>query len=166
MLRIDLAPLREGVHNVLLNPEPEAVGLDPDRFADLRVAVGLELFNDRILVTLRAVATATLECDRTLAVFEQPIEGDYRILFVPPSFARREDEETLYEEVRVLEDTESAIDVTDAVRDTVLLAVPARKVAPGAEEAEIPTVFGAPAAGVGVDPRWEALRQLQTGHDD
>ena len=167
MLRIDLAPLGEGVHTVVLNPEPEAVNLDPDRFADLRVVTTLDLFNDRVLVTLQATATATLDCDRTLAVFEQSIEGTYRILFVPPSFARRDADETLYEEVRVLEDATGMIDVTDAVRDTVLLAVPARKVAPGAEDADIQTVYGAPAGGdeAAVDPRWEALRSLQTGDE-
>ena len=84
MLRIDLAPLGEGLHHVALTPEPEAVGLDPERFADLRVAATLDIFNDRVLVTLEAAATATLECDRTLVLFEQPIEGVYRVLFVPP----------------------------------------------------------------------------------
>ncbi len=167
MLRIDLAPLGEGVHTLALNPEAEAVGLDPDLFADLRVEATLDLFNDRILVTLQATATATLECDRTLARFEQPIAGTYRVLFVPPSFARREDDEAPYEEVRVLEDTERTLDLADAVRDTVLLAVPARKVAPGAEDIDIQTTFGAPDTGdePAIDPRWEALRALQAGND-
>ena len=49
--------------------------------------------------------------------------------------------------------------------DTVLLAVPARKVAPGAEDIEIPTAFGTPGAEAAIDPRWEALRSLQTGND-
>lgn len=163
MLRIDLAPLDEGVHSVALNPEAEAVGLDPDRFADLRVVATLDLFNNRVLVTLQAWATATLECDRTLALFEQPIEGTYRILLVPPSFTRREDD--AFEEVRVLHRADRTIDLTDAVHDTVLLAVPARKVAPGAEDIEIPTAFGTPDAEAAIDPRWAALRSLQTGND-
>ncbi len=116
------------------------------------------------MVTLQAWATATLECDRTLALFEQPIEGTYRILLVPPSFARREDAAP-YEEVRVLHRADRTIDLTDAVRDTVLLAVPARKVAPGAEDIEIPTAFGTPGAEAAIDPRWEALRSLQRGND-
>ena len=165
MLRIDLAPLGEGVHHVVLNPEAEAVDLDPDRFADLRVAATLDLFQDRILVTIEAAARATLECDRTLALFEQPIEGVYRILFVPPSFVGGEDEEAGYEEVRVLQPSERRIDLTEAVRDTLMLAVPTRKVAPGAEDIEIQTVYGAPADGAAIDPRWEALRALQSGCD-
>ena len=67
----------------------------------------------------------------------------------------------------MLAPSERLIDLADAVRDTLLLAVPARKVAPGAEDVEIPTVFGAPTAadGTPIDPRWEALRALQEGDD-
>lgn len=160
MLRIDLTPLDEGVHHVVLEPQAQAIGLDPDRFKDLRLDAVLEVFNDRVLVTLHASASATLECDRTLAVFEQPIEGSYCILFVPPSFAPGK---VGYDEVRVFQRSDSEIDLAEAMRDTLVLAVPARKVAPGAEDLDLPTVFGAPAAGAAIDPRWEALRQLRSG---
>ncbi len=160
MLRIDLTPLRQGMHHVSLEPQAQAVGLDPDRFKDLRLDAVLEVFNDRVLVTLHASASATLECDRTLAVFEQPIEGSYCILFVPPSFAPGK---VGYDEVRVFQRSDSEIDLAEAMRDTLVLAVPARKVAPGAEDLDLPTVFGAPAAGAAIDPRWEALRQLRSG---
>lgn len=167
MLRIDLTPLSEGVHHVALDPPAQALDLDPDRFADIHLDAVLELFNDRILVTLHASATATLECDRTLAVFEQPIEGAYRILFVPPSFApgQNRDDEAGYEEVRVFQRSDRDVDVTEAVRDTLVLAVPARKVAPGAEGLDIPTVFGSPPAEAALDPRWEALRSLRSSQD-
>ena len=163
MLRIDLTPLDEGMHHVVLEPQAQAVDLDPDRFKDLRLEAVLEIFNNRVLTTLHASATAQLECDRTLALFEQPIEGTYRILFVPPSFAddnETDDEETGYEEVRVFHPSDRDIDVTEAVRDTLLLAVPARKVAPGAEDLDLPTVFGA--TDTAIDPRWEALRSLRS----
>ena len=55
--------------------------------------------------------------------------------------------------------------MTEAVRDTLVLAVPARKVAPGAEDLDLPTVFGAPAAEAAIDPRWEALRSLRSDDD-
>ncbi len=161
MLRIDLAPLPEGVHHITLNPDAEAVGLDPEQFADLQVDVTLDLFNERVLVRLHARATATLECDRTLVRFQQPVEETYRVLFAPPSFVHRDEEAAEQEEVRMLQAADRTIDLADLVRDTLLLVVPARKVAPGAEDVEIPTVFGAPAVGPAVDPRWEALRQLR-----
>lgn len=165
MLRIDLTPLDEGTHHLVMEPQAQAVDLDPDRFKALRLDAVLEVFNDRILATLHAAATATLECDRTLALFEQPIEGTYRILFVPPSFAdtQTDDEQAGFEEVRIFNRSDHEIDLTEAVRDTVLLAVPARKVAPGAEDLDLPTVFGA--AETAIDPRWEALRSLRSDDD-
>lgn len=164
MLRIDLAPLAEGIHHIDLPAEAEALRLDPDTFADIHVEVVLDYHNDRALITLHATATATLECDRTLVSFEQPIEGTYRLLAAPPSFVRRADsEDDDIEEVRVLEPSEHMIDLADVVRDTLLLAVPARKVAPGAEDIDIPTVFGEadPDDEPAIDPRWEALRALR-----
>ncbi len=165
MLRIDLTPLDEGVHHVVLEPQAQAVGLDPDRFKDLCLDAVLEVFNDRVLATLHASATATLECDRTLVLFEQSIEGVCRILFVPHSSVdtEKDDHETGYEEVRVFHRSGHEIDLTEAVRDTLLLAVPARKVAPGAEALDLPTVFGA--AEAAIDPRWEALRSLRRDED-
>jgi len=167
MLRIDLAPFRTGMHYVALEPEAQALALDPDRFMDIRVDVALDVLNDRVLATLHATATAVLECDRTLALFEHPLEGDCRILFAPPSWARSHDDEEDpgFEEVRILPPSNREVDLTDAVRDTLLLAIPARKVAPGAEDLEIPSVFGAPSRSeeAAIDPRWEALRSLKAG---
>lgn len=166
MLRIDLTPLSEGVHHIALAPEAEALDLDPDQFADIHVDATLDLFNERVLVLLQASAVATLECDRTLTLFEQSIEGTYRLFYAPPSFVGEEGEEdTGYEEVRVLYPADRSIDLTDAVRDTLLLAVPARKIAPGAEDLEIQTTFGVPADEADIDPRWEALRSLRSGND-
>ncbi|MFQ5570115.1 MAG: DUF177 domain-containing protein [Rhodothermales bacterium] len=166
MLRIDITSFAEGIHHVELEPDAQALDLDPDRFANIRVDAALDFFNDRILVTLQASAVATLECDRTLRPFDQSIEGAYRILYAPPSFAhdREEDGDGSYEEVGVFQPSDREIDLTEAVRDTLLLAVPARKVAPGAEDEAIQTIFGV-AANAGeppIDPRWEALRPLRS----
>ena len=163
MLRIDLTPLSEGIHHIVLEPDPQALDLDPEQFAAIRVEATLDLFSDRALVTFQAAATATLTCDRTLVSFEQPIEGSCRLFFAPPSFVEDEDAEEAYDEVRVLNRTDRSIDLTDSARDTLLLAVPARKVAPGAEDLDIPMTYGEPADGGDIDPRWQALRALQPG---
>jgi uncharacterized protein len=62
-----------------------------------------------------------------------------RSIFLPEDEVRGGDEET--ESVRVLQPDDEEIELGDAVRDTLLLAVPQRKIAPGAEEVEIPTQF-------------------------
>ena len=156
MLPVRITSLEEGVHDVDLHPEPSAIELDPEVFRDVRVAARLDRRSDRILVMLRAQATATLICDRTLRPFDQPLEGSYDVLFAPPEIAEGD------EEVRVLLPADQEIDLAEPVRDTLLLAVPTRCVAPGAEEEPLPDRFGAPTGDDAIDPRWEALRKLRS----
>jgi uncharacterized protein len=96
------------------------------------------------------------------------VEGDYSLLFGPPSMVGQEGEE--FEEVRPLTSTDNEIDLTDVVRDTLLLALPQRRVAPGAEEEPLDREFGAPdedeeAGDDAIDPRWDELRKLQNGDE-
>ncbi len=158
MLRINVAALKPGVHHLEVRPEAEALGLEPDVFRDVEVEIRLDVQRERLLVRLTARAVATLECDRTLVLFDQPVEGDYMMLFAPPEMAA--ELEASGEDVRVLSPADPEIDLSDEVRDTLLLAIPVRKVAPGAEELELPMQFGFEGE---TDPRWDALRKLRSG---
>lgn len=164
MLEIDITSFQSGVHHVELSPDPDEVDVDPDTFSDIHVLARLDCHRDRILVGLDAHATATLTCDRTRRDYDQPLEGTYQVLFGPERMVGAESDN--FDEVRVLDPTDRAIDVTDLVRDTLLLAVPQRKIAPGAEEEDIQMQFGTPEhdgedAQDDIDPRWEALRELR-----
>lgn len=163
MLAIDITPFKSGVHHVEKRPDPEEVELEPDEFEHLYVQARLDCHRDRILVTLRVQATATLTCDRTLRNYKEEIEGTYRVLFGPERLAGQESDR--YDEVRPFDPSNQEIEITDLVRDTLLLSIPHRKVAPGAEEEEITTQFGAPEdeeeREEDIDPRWEALRELR-----
>jgi len=118
-------------------------------------------------VKLQAAATAELTCDRTLRRYEQPVEGAYSLLYGPPSMVGQEGEE--FEEVRPLSPTDKELDLTDVVRDTLLLALPQRRVAPDAEDEPIERQFGPPdsdaadeeATDTPVDPRWSKLKELR-----
>lgn len=169
MLRIDITPFDSGVHQLTLTPSAEDLELDPDTFEDIQVAVRLDCHRDRILVSVTVRGVATLTCDRTLRAYQQPLEGSYRVLFGPERLVGAESDN--FDEVRPLHPSDREIDLTDVVRDTLLLAVPQRKVAPGAEEEDLQTQFG-PSEAAGdetdrqeIDPRWEALRKLRERGD-
>lgn len=161
MLTIDISSLSSGIHQLELTPTADAASLDPTTFGDLRVEAELQCHRDRILVKLHATATAELTCDRTLEPYDQPVEGDYNVLFGPPSMVGQEGEE--FDEVRPLSPSDQEIDLTDVVRDTLLLALPQRRVAPGAEDEPIDQEFGASEEQEddSVDPRWDELRKLR-----
>lgn len=166
MLTIDITSLSSGIHHLEFTPSADEVGLDSERFEEIEVEVELQYHRDRILVRLRASGTAELTCDRTLKPYKQPVEGQYSLLFGPPSMVGQEGE--AFEEVRPLNPSDQEIDLTDVVRDTLLLALPQRRVAPGAEEEPIAHEFGPPEdeEGEPIDPRWDELRKLRDDDSD
>lgn len=161
MFRIDISSLGTGTHHLVRTTTAESLDLDPERFRDIEVDVDLLCGQDRILVHMQVRTKATLSCDRTLRPFDQSLEGGYSVLFAGSAAAPSEESDD-YEEIRSFSPADLALDLTDLVRDSLLLAVPQRKVAPGAEGKDLPTSFGqeegehAP-----VDPRWNKLRQLR-----
>lgn len=161
MFTIEIANLEHGLHLLEFTPDVKSLDLDVEAFKDVEVDARLDVSERRILVSLDVRAAALLECDRTLKPFEQKIEGFYDLLFAQPDFVAADDH--AFDEIRPMDLHEQEVDVTDAVRDTILLAVPPRHVAPGAEEEEIPTEFGAPEADDEIDPRWAELKRLKFG---
>lgn len=162
MFAIGIEALKPGVHERRFSPEAEALELDPSAFRDVEVVARLDAAAGRILVSLTVRAQAVLECDRTLRSFDQPIRGAYSVLFSCDGFASGS--KGRCNEVRALDPNDRVLDLTDVARDTILLAVPARRVAPGAEDIDIPMTYGAPqgAQESSIDPRWEALAALKS----
>jgi uncharacterized protein len=103
-------------------------------------------------------ALAKLICDRTLAPFTQKVSGDYSVLFAKRPIEQADTDEA----IRPLDPTTRDLDLTDEIRDTLLLSVPLRKVAPDARNAELVLSYGTKdESGTAIDPRWEALRKLK-----
>jgi len=65
--------------------------------------------------------------------------------------------------VRPLDPSDRELDLTDLVRDTILLSLPQRRVAPGAEDEPINREFGTADEDeeTPVDPRWSKLEELK-----
>jgi len=164
MLTVDVTSLSDGIHHLEFSPSAEEAALDPTTFRDVHVEAELQCHRDRILVKLSATATAELTCDRTLKSYDEDVEGRYNLLFGPPEMVGQEGEE--FEEVRPFHPSDQEIDLTDVVRDTLLLALPQRQIAPGAEEEPIDQEFGRPeeAEEEPIDPRGEELQKLKNNN--
>lgn len=158
MVTLDLVGREEGVYPFTLTPSPETAGLSPEQFEDVRVTGTMDYRTRRVFVSFEVEALACLECDRTLRPFKQHVSGSYALLFVVDDAAglgAKSDEN-----VRPFAAGDRELDITDAVRDTLLLALPMRRVAPDAEDLDFPTEYGKDKDEEG-DPRWAALRKLQ-----
>ena len=160
MFRVRIASLPDGLHRETLRPSAEALGLDPEVFSGVEVDVTLDVAERRVLAAFTARATARLACDRTLDLYDQPVEGAHAVLFSADAPGDADDDE-----VRPLPDDAQELDLTAPVYDTLLLALPLRRVSPAAEAAEIPTEFGGPSEDEPADDRWAALQALRGAGD-
>lgn len=168
MLRFNIQSLQEGkVEKHSAEPSAETVGLD-QRFSKMQVQTRLNKQGKRILVSFDARAVARLECDRTLQEFDQPLEASYTFTFVPSGQMTKHEQES--EGIRPLGSQALEIDITKEVRDTLLLAVPARRIAPKAKDVNIQLQFGSSkkeaAANPPIAPRWNALKKLHPRSDE
>lgn len=168
MLRVDLSSIGEG-HDGLdeqtLSPSADDLGLDPEVFSTIVLDLRLDVAERRVLASFEVRAVATLECDRTLVSYQQPVRGDHAILFVPPDQIPPDSDD---EALLPLPASEAEIDLTEAVRSTLMLSLPLRHVSPEAEHAEIISSYGEQEMldGTPVDDRWSALRTLRSNTSD
>lgn len=165
MILIDTKPLDPGIHEFEWDVSAEALDLDSETFDSVHVSVRLDFHPTRIYAVVKTQSVAHLVCDRTLVNFDQDVEGDYQVLFSSEEMYENGDSNA-QDDIRFLAPDEDVIDLTEAVRDTVMLSLPHRRIAPGAETKEIQLQFGQLDGETHVDPRWEALRQLKTDEND
>lgn len=145
-----------------LDPTAEELGVEEPVFKDIHADVQLTVDGKQVVARVRARATATLVCDRTLAEFDKAIAGSFTACFMPPEAMDTDAED---DAILPLPAGQDELDLTDIVRDTLMLAVPVRKLAPGAEELEIPTTFGETTES-DIDPRWKALEKLRSDSEE
>lgn len=161
MLLVHLTSLREGIQEQQFTPAPEEVDLDPAVFADVHVDLRIDATARRILIDLDASATAHLTCDRTLVPFTLPVSGTHQLLYTTEADSEATDDAEVH--VYPLSPGDRTLDLTEAVRDTLVLALPLRRIAPEAENVDLNLRYGTPAEEDAIDPRWAALKKLSGG---
>lgn len=176
-LKIDTRSRKKGVYQFDFSPSAEALDLDPSVFRDIVVTGSVSIASSGTVVRFTASAVAILECDRTLVDFDQPISGDFDGLVADATDYdesvsgkdRQESGEKLAGanpvdslqsgDADLVPMFEGVIVLDDVVRDTLMLAVPMRKVSPEAAALEMKLEYGKEEEEE-IDPRWEALRRL------
>jgi uncharacterized protein len=164
MVRLDIGSWKSGSRPGEIEAPAEDIEVDPERFGTVSVTAEIDREGERIFIRLDVEGTAHLTCDRTLVPFDQPLFGSLALLYVPDD--RVEAMADSAGDVCGYDPKQSTIDLTEAVRDTLLLSVPLRHIAPGADDTPIKTSFGTAEEGDTIDPRWEALRGLSDDDTD
>lgn len=152
MLKIDLTEPQGGQFELVASD----LDLDPEIFSSIQVNLEVKQSDDTLRVTIGVQSDALLECDRTLKKFVNPVRNSHELLLL--RYGQEPNADVAMEQIE-LEPRQRVLDLTSIARDTLILAIPVRKVAPEAEELQIQTVFGAPAEGS--DHRWSALLAMR-----
>ena len=142
-----------------LCPSPDALDLDPAQFANICADAQVSAEGGRLIMTLAAKADARLTCDRTLDEFQTHICGTCRVLLRPQGEEATTDRDD-FDDTLTYDSLQQPVDVAQVIRDTLMLAVPIRKIAPHAEELALQCTYG----GTGEEESnlWGALRHLST----
>lgn len=165
MATFDITDLKEGdVRQETAELSAEALDLDEDTFSDIEVSVTLQKNDDRIEVAFDAKATATLQGDRTLRWYDEPVSGSYAVTFKPTKAIEEGEEED--ETIREYSPFDPEIDITQEIRDTLLLALPLRRIAPGGEEEDLQLEYGDTDEEADM-PEWkQKLKELREDRDN
>ena len=100
----------------------------------------------------------TIPCDRCLEDMQYPIEVKEGLIV---KFGQEHKEET--EEIIVIPETESHIDISGFIYEYIMLAFPIKRVHPDGEEGCDPSVIEKlnQHTTMDEDPRWDALKELK-----
>ena len=111
-------------------------------------------------------ASLVYECGRCLDDLQVVVERSLTLLFMPDGSWEAPDPD-----VRIIDDRKTVLDLQDAIREEVVLEAP-RYYTAGEEDGRC-TRCGSPVQeyrreprGSGTDPRWAALRTLQTDQEE
>lgn len=126
LIEIRIAGLMQGSHTFDFTCRTEDFmdkGLNDAVFSrDISVQVIAEKTENEITVIIRTATTADVTCDICLAPLERELTGEYRIDYLFDT--EPENPENSDEDYRMIDRNAISIDLTEDVRETLLLSVP------------------------------------------
>ncbi len=162
-MKIQVGGLSEGIHQYHFDVSASEVGLG-EQFADVHMDVVLDKTPNQIALNAAIHTAANFSCDRCTAPFSSKLDSSFRMHYI-----WNDEDAGRYDvaEVQVIPPGSTMIDITEDVRQTVLVAVPLKLLCReeclglcphcGKDLNEGPCACTPDE----VDSRWEALRALQ-----
>ncbi|KAB2895070.1 MAG: hypothetical protein D8M52_03080 [Chlorobi bacterium] len=117
----------------------------------------------KLHVTYTVSTIARLVCDRSVEEYDEQITVNTELNYVLDSdlFFQQKGLELDPDDVRGLRDDAQEIDITDDVRQDLVVALPMKRVAPQFRETELPREYTTPDSGSEIDERWASLQKIQ-----
>ena len=162
-MKISISNLSEGVHTYHFSAEPENLGLGESFTKHVSLDITLEKASREVFLKVEAVAPGRFVCDRCVDEFDREVVAAYRMVYV---YDEREKGGYDDDEVHVIHEATSVIDISDDIRQFLLLAVPLKLLCSDQCTGLCPRCGknrnrgGCSCKLEEADPRWENLQNL------
>lgn len=120
-VRIRISQLSRGAHEYHFLSDPADIGLEANFRTKVQVDVDLEKTSNQLYLKAAITTTGTFQCDRCVEEFERNLNTSYSMLYVYDNLDTAKYEEI---EAQVLSPDTTHIDLTEDIREVVMLAVP------------------------------------------
>ena len=161
--------LKEGVHDYAF--DIDAAFFDSFEYSEVKqgqvhVDVSMERQERMLIFNFSIRGMVELPCDRCLAPIQLQVSGNERLIV---KFGREWEEES--EEVLIMPETESRIDISSFIYEYIMLMLPYKRVHQEDEETGESLCDGSMVEKLqqysesGSDPRWDALKALKNKLD-
>lgn len=166
-LAFHIVDIPEGESEDSLILEPEDLDLSPYTFKGGEINLIFYRTLHFIRVNFTVHSDVELQCDRSLDLFDYPVDADYEVVFKVDVQEETEDENGA---VRRFNFSSNTFSIEEEVRDTIMLQVPMQKIHPRyLNEDGTLKEFDTKAFGnveeddteEKIDPRWEDLKKLK-----
>jgi uncharacterized protein len=124
-MKINISNLPEGVKQYELTSSPSELGLEQPFFDTVFVSVSLEKNSSQLVLSAIIEAKGKFRCDRCLEEFETTLRPKLRSVYV---WNETESSEMSEEDIHVLGRSDNVIDLSDDVKECLLLAIPLKVV--------------------------------------
>jgi len=162
-LKIRISGLSSGIHEYSFRILPSDIGLDGNFRTPLEVEAHIDKTTHQLLLRTEIRAAGVFECDRCLDPFEQKLSTQYRLVYVFDETAGSRYPE---EEVQILREDTVAIDLSEDVRQMVMLSIPLKLLCSQECRGLCPTCgtnlnhAACTCRADQTDPRWNGLQDL------
>ncbi len=169
MINIYIKGLTDGLHDIEITEPVDAVpDLSEEFFGDILIEGKLRVLGNRFTFTGKVFSRARLICDRTLKEFEQEIETEMTSAYLINSSGMGIDKLSEDDKEQIISKDEKYLDITNDVREELILSIPMKKIAPDVEDKEFEEIFPEYSAKKKkrkdkeeIDDRWSALKKIK-----
>lgn len=164
VMKIQVGNLSDGYHEYLLEAKPTDFGLEEGFNSEILVNAVLDKTGNQIYLKADVRTHGSFGCDRCASPFEAPVSSKFQACYFT------EGEEVVNvdpEELRMIPPGFSVIDITDDIRQTILLAIPLKLLCSDTCRGLCPqcgknlNTGSCECSDTTVDSRWEKLREIQ-----